>query len=212
MIGQQRLLAAVILVVAACVLAAFSARPRDAHPESRLPRGELRPRQSDLDLSGYGAVNDFLRPWAPDATLEAIAKEWNGIGARGIAMVEAQLSNAARDPSGDLNLRLKKAAFQLYDGDAEAAYETVTRLRASALADPRVARHSLASIIFFQGVSAMRRGENDNCIACRGESSCIVPIAPAAVHSNPTGSRLAVKHFKEYLELFPDDARRRAGF
>ena len=40
---------------------------------------------------------------------------------------------------------------------------------------------------------------------CRGESSCIIPILPAAVHTNPTGSRLAVRHFTEYLAQFPDD-------
>ena len=40
---------------------------------------------------------------------------------------------------------------------------------------------------------------------CRGESSCILPISPAAVHTNPTGSRLAIRHFTEYLEQFPDD-------
>ena len=40
---------------------------------------------------------------------------------------------------------------------------------------------------------------------CRGESSCILPIAPAAVHTNPAGSRLAIRHFTEYLEQFPSD-------
>src|SRR5205085_6215653 len=40
---------------------------------------------------------------------------------------------------------------------------------------------------------------------CRGESACIFPISPAAVHNNPTGSRLAVEHFSEYLKQFPDD-------
>ena len=51
----------------------------------------------------------------------------------------------------------------------------------------------------------MRQGENDNCIMCRGESSCILPISPAAVHTNPAGSRLAIAHFTEYLGQFPDD-------
>ena len=51
----------------------------------------------------------------------------------------------------------------------------------------------------------LARGETDNCVMCRGESSCILPIAPAAVHTNPTGSRLAIGHFTEYLEKFPDD-------
>ena len=60
--------------------------------------------------------------------------------------------------------------------------------------------------MFLEGVSALRRGENENCIACRGESSCIVPITAAAVHANRAGSLLAVKHFLEYLDFFPDDA------
>ena len=48
-------------------------------------------------------------------------------------------------------------------------------------------------------------GETDNCVMCRGESSCILPINAAAVHTNPIGSRLAIGHFTEYLEQFPDD-------
>src|SRR5205807_1609603 len=31
------------------------------------------------------------------------------------------------------------------------------------------------------------------------------PIAPAAVHTIPAGSRLAIRHFTEYLDRFPDD-------
>ena len=31
------------------------------------------------------------------------------------------------------------------------------------------------------------------------------PDRPAAVHTNPAGSRLAIRHFTEYLEQFPDD-------
>jgi hypothetical protein len=60
-------------------------------------------------------------------------------------------------------------------------------------------------VIYLQAVTALRRGETENCIMCRGESSCIIPIAPAAVHTIPEGSRLAIKHFREYLEQFPDD-------
>ncbi len=40
---------------------------------------------------------------------------------------------------------------------------------------------------------------------CRGESSCILPISPAAVHTNPTGSRLAIEHFTSTSNAFPDD-------
>jgi hypothetical protein len=63
----------------------------------------------------------------------------------------------------------------------------------------------LYSVIFFQGVAGLRQGENDNCLQCRGEGACIFPIGPTAVHTNPTGSRLAIPHFTEYLAQFPDD-------
>src|SRR5581483_5662324 len=58
---------------------------------------------------------------------------------------------------------------------------------------------------YYQGLTALRRGETDNCILCRGESSCILPIVPSAVHTRPAGSRLAIQHFTEYLDRFPDD-------
>ena len=61
------------------------------------------------------------------------------------------------------------------------------------------------TLVYLQGISALRRGETDNCVMCRGESSCILPISPAAVHTDRTGSRLAITHFTEYLEVFPDD-------
>ncbi len=205
MIGWRRGIMLVIAVIAACVLIARPARRTDARSRIVVPPGELRPRNQVLDDSGYGAVNQFLRPWRPDARLSEVAREWAGIGSRGVAMTDAQLAEPGRDRSGDVRLQIKRASFQLYDGDAVGSYETITRLRASVETDPRAARHSLTTLIFLQGVAAMRRGENDNCIACRGETSCIVPISPAAVHMNPAGSRLAIKHFNEYLELFPDD-------
>ena len=43
----------------------------------------------------------------------------------------------------------------------------------------------------------MRLGENENCILCRGESSCIVPISRAAVHTKPDGSRAAIGFFND---------------
>ena len=54
-------------------------------------------------------------------------------------------------------------------------------------------------------MTALRIGEDDNSVLCRGESSCILPISPAAVHTIPTGSKLAIQHFTEYLHQFPDD-------
>ncbi len=205
MIGWRRGILLSIAVIAAGVLIARPTRRTDARSKFVVSPGELRPRNQNLDDSGYGAVNQFLRPWRPDATLREVAREWQGIGGRGVAKVDAQLAQPDSDGAREVRLGIEKARFQHFDGDAVGAYETITRLRARVEMDPRIARHSLATLIFLQGLASMRRGENDNCIACRGESSCIVPISPAAVHMNPAGSRQAVKHFNEYLEVFPDE-------
>jgi hypothetical protein len=77
--------------------------------------------------------------------------------------------------------------------------------RALAEADGKLGEEWLYSIIFLQGVAGLRRGETENCLDCRGEGACIFPLRPSAIHTNPAGSRLAVQHFTEYLEKFPDD-------
>ncbi len=46
-------------------------------------------------------------------------------------------------------------------------------------------QENLYTIIYFQGITALRRGETENCVMCRGESSCILPISAAAVHTDP---------------------------
>src|SRR5581483_11635845 len=79
------------------------------------------------------------------------------------------------------------------------------KIRAWVEKNDGLAQMGLYSVIYLQGVTALRRGETENCVMCRGESSCILPIAPTAVHTVPEGSRLAVHHFMEYLEQFPDD-------
>ncbi len=206
MVVLRRALMAVMLAGAACLLVARLARPTASHAKAIIPRREMHPRNPHLDVSGYTAVVEILKPWSGEATLPEIAREWQGIGRRGVGIVDAELAQAAESHASDVRLLMRKSAFQLFDGDALASYETITGLRESIESDPRVARLSLATLIFLQGVSALRRGENENCIACRGESSCIVPISAAAVHANPAGSQLAVKHFTEYLDLFPDDA------
>ncbi len=54
----------------------------------------------------------------------------------------------------------------------------------------------LYTIIYFQGISALRLvSENENLHHVRGESSCILPI-PNRVHQQPKGSRLAIKHLR----------------
>jgi hypothetical protein len=104
-----------------------------------------------------------------------------------------------------LAILFNKAALLVAEGDAEHSYDVLRVIRARIERDESRARKHLASVVYLQGVTAVRRGENDNCLMCRGESSCIFPISSRAVHVDPTGSRLAIAHFTEYLEQFPED-------
>lgn len=173
------------------------------------PRGPARaglsfqPRRT-FDIGGYQEVQAHVGPWRGES-LEDCAKAWDRVGYRLIDRIDRDLASASVTDAMAIELLLKKAALFNYEGDPKRAYEVLAEARRKAEVEPGLAEESLYTIIFSQGVTALRLGENDNCVLCRGESSCIFPIAPAAVHTNPAGSRLAVKHFDEYLKQFPDD-------
>ena len=92
-----------------------------------------------------------------------------------------------------------------YEGKPDEAYLALEQALPRVEAKDRLAREWLFTLIYFQGVTALRRGETDNCVRCLGEGACILPIAPTARHTQPGGSRQAIRHFTEYLNKFPDD-------
>ena len=98
-----------------------------------------------------------------------------------------------------------KAMLSNFEGKPRAAYDCLARLRTLLPGADVLAREWLFTVIYYQGVTALRCGETENCLHCRGESACILPIRAAAVHSDPRGSKQAVQHFTEYLDRFPDD-------
>ena len=164
-----------------------------------LPRGAV-------DTSGYLLVGQSATPWKPAATPEEIGKGWDGAGRRAIAQIDQILNDATDLPLTDRVAHLsKKALFLNSEGEPKKAYQTLEQIRLLLKTDQELSRDTLYSVIFYQGVTALRRGENENCIMCRGESSCIIPIASNAIHLNTDGSRLAIRHFTEYLKKFPDD-------
>jgi hypothetical protein len=173
---------------------------RGAKPHKRL---KYQPRQP-MDTSGFTEALVHLR-WVPDANLEQIGDNWRSVAARMIEELDKALPPPGKSDAQRLLIQLSKSNVFNYDGENARAYELLQELRPWVEQNDTLAEIGLYTVIFFQGVTALRRGETDNCIMCRGESSCIVPIVPAAVHTNPTGSRLAIRHFTEYLEQFPAD-------
>ena len=165
---------------------------------------DYEPRET-IDASGFTAIRQFVRPWQPNASLAEIRDSFQDAGHRGVKLIDQQLAMPGLTAENRLRALFTKVMLLNYEGEAEAAYKVLAEARQLVESDPLLAQNALYSVLYLQGVTALRRGENDNCILCRGESSCILPIAPSAEHTFPEGSRLAIKHFTEYLSRFPED-------
>jgi hypothetical protein len=174
-------------------------------PSSTSPTRELQylPRIK-IDTGGYQTMVGNTQ-WKPDATLSQIADAWRNGGSRLGELLDGQI--AMKKPSGAsaISALITRASLFHWEGDATKAAKTLQEARTIAESDDTLAARSLYTIIYYQGLTGLRCGENDNCVLCRGESSCILPISPAAVHTNPRGSRSAIQYFSEYLDRFPDD-------
>jgi len=199
-----------LVVIAASAVTAWNSyntapsTPDELFESLDTPPSAYRPREN-LDTSGFTMMSALVTPWRPDASLAEIGESFKRIGYRTIERIDQQLGEAGRSQQQRVSALLMKAIFLNLEGEPQKAYEVLAQLRSMANRNTALAQQTLYTIIYFQGVTALRQGENENCIMCRGETSCILPISPAAIHTVPEGSRLAIKHFTEYLTQFPDD-------
>ncbi|HLJ11764.1 MAG TPA: VCBS repeat-containing protein, partial [Planctomycetaceae bacterium] len=196
-----------LLMTGIAVIAAWSCydRPASTSPTLRRPSPAYEPRQEYLDTSGVPSIVSSIQPWGAEASLEDVGNIWRRIGYRLIDQVDRELADPKATDQERVAGRMKKAVLYNFEGEPKQAYRVLERLRLQLSHHNSWAQKGLYTVIFYQGVTALRQGENENCILCRGESSCILPISSAAVHKNPEGSRLAIRHFTEYLARFPDD-------
>jgi hypothetical protein len=169
----------------------------------RAPKLAYEPRKV-LDLSGSTLLMKNVT-WDPNDSLEKIGMAWQGAALKKIEQIDQHLSRGAPSDRSKLDFLLTKATYYNSEGQPDKAYEVIAQARSLAESRKELAAELLSTIIYMQGVTGLRLGENENCILCRGESSCILPIASSAIHTNPRGSRLAIAHFTEYLREFPDD-------
>ncbi|OWK37771.1 CRTAC1 family protein [Fimbriiglobus ruber] len=193
-----------LLAVGAGLYLGAGTTPPPTDVVSPPPPPQHEPRKS-FDTSGFLTVADKLKPWPPTASLEEVADSYRKAGYRLLGVLDQEMAKPSLSSRQRTQGRLVRAVLLNYEGEPAKAYQALSEARAEIEADAGGAREWLFTFIFYQGVTALRRGETDNCVLCRGESSCILPIAAAAVHTQPTGSRLAIQHFTEYLDRFPDD-------
>jgi len=200
------LLAGLIVFVAGALAVAFVGR--SLHPETPpLERAALSylPRFPRAETMSFVAPADNIPPGGGDPALRTIAQRQAPTGYRLVELIDRHLEQNQFSLDDRICFLLAKSLALICEGDARPAYDALTEARSRAETDDQLACKYLYTIIYLQGLAGLRIGENENCILCRGESSCIIPIAPAAIHKNTDGSRLAIKHFREYLQQFPDD-------
>lgn len=204
--GMKLLVCLVLMATGGLACAIWMTVPRRGRPTSTIagPPMDYQPRQK-WDTSGFIAASRFLLPWEPNAPLREIGDMFDKVGQRALERVEEELSDPRLTVYQRTTTLLAKASLENYVGQPRESYQALGQARKLIESDPTLASEMLYSCIMFQGISSLRQGENENCILCRGESSCIVPISPAARHTNQEGSRRAIRHFMEYLKQFPED-------
>ncbi len=176
----------------------------------------------NFEDGGVGLANQFTGPVHDPRSLRELKEAIGVRGPLGLAIMRAELGLLHLDVHSTRTEVLQGALVQqmigflsMYEGrldDAKAAFESAGALSHSAgdpapnraHGDPSRDRVELTAVL---GIIALRRGEIDNCVACVGPSSCILPIASAAIHKQQAGSREAIAYFNDYLEDRPGDLR-----
>jgi len=179
---------------------------KEPEPKSELEpaRPEYKPRQP-IDTSGYAIVIQNVEPWPADASLDEISTLWRETAQKGIRFIDQILADPAIVDDKRFEQLSLRAMLAHFEGEPKQAAKLLGQARLLVQSTPELSEKYLFSVIYYQGVTALREGETDNCVLCRGESSCILPISSQAVHTNPRGSREAITHFTVYLSEFPDD-------
>ena len=202
-VRRVALVGLVLAAVSCAVAIAYHSKP--AERLIAAPKPLVYQEKKPVDTGGFTAVLPTLDRWPPTASFEEIGRVFKDVGFRNIEKIDRQLAAPGFPNDRRIIFELAKASLFNYEADPGRAYDVLKKVRSGLLEDDKLAQQWLYTVIYFQGATALRQGENDNCIMCRGESSCILPIAKAAIHTKPEGSRLAIQHFTEYLERFPQD-------
>lgn len=162
--------------------------------------------ESWLDDSGYFLAGSFVEPVADPRSLADLRRSLADRGKRGIEYNLEQLSKLdPADPDSPAKaawIHLAIGALHNYEGEFDQAIQSFEKGRSI---DPLAKPAMRATFDALIGISSLRRGEVENCVACRNAMSCLFPIERAAIHQKPAGSRQAVERFKAYLNRRPDD-------
>jgi hypothetical protein len=192
-----------ILLAGAVGFALWPGKEKQAEPAAAHKSLAYQPCKP-IDSGGFLLAMTGLKRWNDANSLDDIQKAFDDLARRNIQHLDTDLARGLK-PEQEIQFLLIKTSLLMYDGNPNQAYDVLQEVRRKVEASDALSERWLYTVIYFQGVVGLRRGENDNCINCQGEGACIFPLLPSAQHANPNGSRLAIQHFTEYLQQFPND-------
>ena len=164
-------------------------------------------RRGKIDTSGLELVAASIPPWNPQASLETIAELWTHPGIKALATLDGYLQKqkAAGETTSVVRCLILRAMFLNSEREPGRAYEALEQARSLIEHDEKLSRELLYTVIYFQGVArcGAARTTTASCAGARARASCPSRRPPST--PTPSGSRLAIRHFTEYLEQFPDD-------
>jgi hypothetical protein len=159
-----------------------------------------------FDDSGFSLTTAFTEPVSDPTSLEQLRAVLAGRAERGIAQLQATLDRLEPTAPDALahtaRLNLIIGSLNMFEGQFD---EAARRFELSLKAFPEAPELIQANMQAMIGIAAMRRGETENCVACRNEASCLFPLAPEAFHRRTAGSQEAIRRFTAYLEKRPED-------
>ncbi len=106
------------------------------------------------------------------------------------------------DTAGHLRTRAYLARERLSTGQSQAAIDEFEELQPQLL---QVDLRLTPDVRVLLGLSYMRLGEQENCLARHATVACLLPIGSDGIHAIERGSRAARAEFAAYLAEHPDD-------
>jgi hypothetical protein len=165
----------------------------------------------EYDSGVYKTAADFMAPVQDGRSLDEWRAMIAGRSHRGMGYWRARADALVLDSpptveQATMAIRTWRAAafLEMYEGkfaEAKAWLERALALTKT----PGVSAQDRMYVRALLGIAALRRGEIENCLECRGPSSCIFPIAREAFHTQQSGSREAIQQFSAFLEEWPGD-------
>ena len=165
--------------------------------------GANRSASSDPEAKREPAASGHARMIAELASIANSAAEWNPY-VLGRQLLELRQEVAALPETATEAEKLSAQSVLGLQEFLRGSLSEAIRLFSSVHEQlPETATIQRSQVAFFLGLSHLRRGERQNCVANHTADSCILPIRGRGIHTLKEGSRTAIRYFREVLSLTP---------